>query len=817
MRRRIVWRIAVASALLALLVAFAFVVLIATLGEQRHALGDAVEAEGVVSTANDVERRVVDLETGLRGFLVTGNPRFLEPQLRAREELPGRLERLRRIVPANSPSQHQVDAIQRGLRDYLGDYALPLVELGRHDLARARAHAGQGEGKRRMDALRRRFERLSDAATATAADRRQAADERATRATVLGIACAIGSMALVGLFALYLTRLIVRPVRRVAGAARAVAAGNLAARAEAAEHAPAELGALARAFNHMAESLEQGRDELESQNAELERQQAELERALSDLEEEKDRIAVLHSFGELLSSETHAPALAASVLQRLADAVEAEVGTVYMAVPTGQDLELAATRGLARSALPQRLEPGQGLAWRALEEGRVVTAAHAGATLEVELLGRRLRVQHELHLPLRQGAQAIGVVSLARSADRPFDPSELDALARLGEQAAVALANARSSQIAQESAAFNEAVLDGVLGHAIISTDRQGTITVFNHGAELLLGYGAEELIGRETPGVFHDAAEVEARARELGIEPGFEVFVHAARQGEIETREWTYVRKDGRRLPVRLTVSAVRGADEQPLGFVGIARDITEQRRVERMKDEFFALVSHELRTPLTSIVGYVETLADMEAERLSEDGRRFLDVVSRNAAQLERLVDDLLLMAQIDAGKLSLQRGEVDVGQIAAEAVEAAQPRAAAGQVELRLRAEPAAPLHGDGGRLRQAIDNLVSNAIKFSPDGGCVEVSVDAHRHELVIAVSDTGVGIPEADQERLFQRFYRASTAEHVKGVGLGLTIVKAIAEGHGGHVGLDSREGEGTTFTLELPRNGSGSNGKEVAT
>jgi signal transduction histidine kinase len=224
-----------------------------------------------------------------------------------------------------------------------------------------------------------------------------------------------------------------------------------------------------------------------------------------------------------------------------------------------------------------------------------------------------------------------------------------------------------------------------------------------------------------------------------------------------------------------------------------------------ERLKDEFFALVSHELRTPLTSIIGYLELVLDDEDE-LSDDARRFLEVVERNAKRLLRLVGDMLFVAQVEAGRLSLESAEVNLGTIAAESVEAARPAAERAGVTLSLEATPVKAMAGDRDRFGQMIDNLVSNALKFTPDEGRVDVRLTDAGDHAVVEVSDTGMGIPDEEQKRLFERFFRASsaTSRAVPGAGLGLTIVKTIVEAHGGTVGLTSREGEGTTVRVQLP-------------
>ena len=209
--------------------------------------------------------------------------------------------------------------------------------------------------------------------------------------------------------------------------------------------------------------------------------------------------------------------------------------------------------------------------------------------------------------------------------------------------------------------------------------------------------------------------------------------------------------------------------------------------RELDRLKDEFLSLVSHELRTPLTSIRGYLDLVLDEEAGELNPEQRRFLQAVERNSGRLLRLVGDLLFVAQADAGRLSLEQGKVDLVALAAECVEGAVPAAAEKSIDLVLAATPVPAFVGDRGRLAQVLDNLVSNALKFTPEGGSVEVSTKLNGDHVSIEVSDTGIGIPVADQPRLFERFFRSSVANDraIPGTGLGLAIVKAIVEAHKG--------------------------------
>ena len=238
------------------------------------------------------------------------------------------------------------------------------------------------------------------------------------------------------------------------------------------------------------------------------------------------------------------------------------------------------------------------------------------------------------------------------------------------------------------------------------------------------------------------------------------------------------------------------------------IDRDNAERsKELVRLRDDFAAAVSHELRTPLTSILGYLELIRDNESANRSPEDDAYLAIVQRNAERLLRLVSDLLLVAEVEDRVLALHVEDVALGEIAAECVEAAQPAAAAQRIELTLHNESPGEISGDPIRLAQMMDNLVSNAIKFTPDGGRVTVTTSAVDGHIVLEVADSGPGIAPADQAQLFDRFFRTRDAavRATTGTGLGLTITKAIVEAHDGTIGVESAVGAGTTFRVELPQ------------
>jgi signal transduction histidine kinase len=224
------------------------------------------------------------------------------------------------------------------------------------------------------------------------------------------------------------------------------------------------------------------------------------------------------------------------------------------------------------------------------------------------------------------------------------------------------------------------------------------------------------------------------------------------------------------------------------------------------RLRDEFVATVSHELRTPLTSILGYLELIGDDDSDARTPEQRAFLEIVQRNAERLVSLVSDLLLVAEARDRTLTLDVRDVDLGQLAEECVAAARPAAAAKQIELTLSDGSPGRLEGDRIRLAQVMDNLISNAIKFTPSGGRIAVTTTSENGHATLKVSDSGAGISRADQAQLFNPFFRSRSAASgaIQGTGLGLTITKAIVEAHRGSISVESALGTGTTFVVQLP-------------
>lgn len=362
----------------------------------------------------------------------------------------------------------------------------------------------------------------------------------------------------------------------------------------------------------------------------------------------------------------------------------------------------------------------------------------------------------------------------------------------------------RSEEQLRAADRLTRSVLDAVTEQAVIGTDLRGVIDVWNPGAEALLGRPAAEVQGLRRVEELFLPEEVDAWREQTGGGPDpFSVLVEPARAGA-DVREWTFVRADGSRLPVEVAITPRPGAEGQTVGYIFVAADMTRAQEAARLKDQFVGSISHELRTPVGSILGYLELLRD---DPLTEEQLRYVGVAERNAHRLLRLVGDLLFTAQVEAGSFSLERTRVDLVEIVRGALESAGPAAAAAGVGLVAELpDGEVVLSADPVRLGQVCDNLLSNAIKFTPRDGTVTASVRPVEGAVLLSVRDTGLGIPAAELDQLFGRFFRASTATRnaVPGVGLGLTITRAIVVAYAGSVAAASEEGTGTAFTVTLP-------------
>lgn len=367
-----------------------------------------------------------------------------------------------------------------------------------------------------------------------------------------------------------------------------------------------------------------------------------------------------------------------------------------------------------------------------------------------------------------------------------------------------------------------ESLWSSITAQAVIATDCSGTVTAWNPGAVRLLGLPVDEALKGVRIDRFFSTAVLSMLAADNAeppqlvpglppgyteLSPGIKALFAQADAGATVDGDIDVITTGGTTVPARVTVTPHKDGAGAQQGYLFVLTDETRAVEVARMKDEFVGMISHELRTPLSAIIGFLDLLQNDPGQPLTDDQQEFVGIIERNAQRLLNLVGDLLFTAQVESGRFPLEREEVDVAELVRSAARSAGPHAQREGIELIAEVGvDAVPVFVDAGRVGQAIDNLLSNAIKFTPRGGKVTAGVRQVDGGVEFFISDTGVGIPEDEQGMLFTRFFRASTATRnaVPGVGLGLTITRAIVLAHGGTMEVTSQEGVGTEFRFVLP-------------
>lgn len=366
------------------------------------------------------------------------------------------------------------------------------------------------------------------------------------------------------------------------------------------------------------------------------------------------------------------------------------------------------------------------------------------------------------------------------------------------------------------------------IGTALIGIDNRGMVMVFNYGAALLLGFDAEEVLGKPFVEILDPQ---QLRNRTSASTPG-EQFMSLIGSINLEQeappQDWTWITKTGAPIEVSMSLSLTDDIVSDRVGLLCVGQDVTKPREtqralaealetergalrqlreLDRAKDEFVSTVSHELRTPTTSIVGYTELLLGNAEDEEDTAQLRLLRAIERNGKRLVVICDDLLLLSGFQSDTTRRDSRRIDLRGVLRAAEESVPPLLIKRQLDVVFAwVDSHVEVVGDAAQLERVMLNLVSNAIKFTEDGGRIEVDLEVVGNQARITVADTGIGIAAADREKVFQRFYRTATAQEraIQGTGLGLAIVSSIVEGHQGRIDLTSKEGEGTKIAVCLP-------------
>jgi PAS domain S-box-containing protein len=400
-----------------------------------------------------------------------------------------------------------------------------------------------------------------------------------------------------------------------------------------------------------------------------------------------------------------------------------------------------------------------------------------------------IRVSSTMCVPLIARKRILGaVLFVAAESGRRYTEDDLKLAEELAARAGLAFDNSRLYREAEERAQAAHAL--ATIADGVFLVDAEGVIRIWNTAAEVITGLPASDVLGHPAGEVIPDWARIAA-------------LVPVGPPGKLPaaTPRTIPVAASGREL--WLSISSV-GSSE---GVVYAFRDVTEDRRLDRLKSDFVATVSHELRTPLSVVYGAALTLAQRDLTGREDLKRELIEQIAQHAARLASIVEDILLTGELDAGRLRLEPVEVDPVEVARGAVDAARPRLGDGALLELVAPRSVGPIEADEARLRQVLDNLIENAIKYSLNRGRIEVRIDASDGVVRFSVADEGLGIPSDELERIFEKFYRLD-AEQTRGVGgsgLGLYVCRELVERMGGRIVVDSAPGRGSTFTVELRR------------
>ena len=484
--------------------------------------------------------------------------------------------------------------------------------------------------------------------------------------------------------------------------------------------------------------------------------------------------------GSMLGAELDPEAVLHEVAGQAVALLGADAGAV--ARLEGDELELAAASGEGTELAVGSRSPSTG--WLG---GDVVQLQAPVAREDVARDAARsdadavLALGHRAYLgvPLtgRDGA-LLGVLSVYSAEPRAWREDEIEALAALAANASVALANAelyrRLTLEHDQTLAILANVADG-----IVAVDREGRVVAWNAAAERITGVPASEALGRAPA----DVLRVELRPN--GASPDRLVPIMRGRE-----EVW-----------LSLSETVMHDRTGALSGRIFSIRDLSAERLVEQMKSDFVATVSQELRSPLTSIYGFAETLRREDVQFGPEERRTFLGYIASESARLAGIVDALLNVARLDSGSLNIELRPTEVGPVLSAAVSASDPGSNGHRFVLEVE-EGVPAVQADAEKLRQVLDQLVENAIKYSPSGGVVRIEARRRAGAVEITVADEGVGIPASKLDRIFDKFYRAGD-EH-PGTGIGLFIAQGLVSAMGGKISVHSKEGHGSRFTFELP-------------
>lgn len=509
------------------------------------------------------------------------------------------------------------------------------------------------------------------------------------------------------------------------------------------------------------------------------------------------------------------------ILQRAAVLMRTQHGFLFVVEPQSQELVLRVGIGRYAEHIGYRLKRGQGMAGWVWKTGEPLVVSDYGQWAHRVPGFEWARAQ--VCLPLRIDLEIVGVIGLVYlEPDRQFGEAEVDLLNRFGQMASLALANAnlyeetrhelqerrRAEQRLQETLTEIEraqtkarAILDAATDSMLLLAPDKTILSVNRSFCENFFGDDPRQVFGKsltdyqETLGTIFGSASAFQHLIQTTLTDTENTFTHNLVQVAPRARE------------LQLFSTPVRTSANEYVGRLYVFRDVTHERELDRMKNDFVSMVSHELRTPLTSIKGYLDLLQTEQVGKLNDTQREFLNIVKANTDRMVQLIDDLLDLSRIEAGRIELRPQALDLARLIQIVVETMHPQLRAKQQNVVLAVSPDLPaVWGDHDRVIQILTNLVSNAHKYTPPAGTITITARPSDTWARVDVTDTGIGLSQKEIAQLFSKFFRASNrvVQNIPGTGLGLAITRSLVELHGGHIWVESTPGQGSTFSFTLP-------------
>lgn len=487
-------------------------------------------------------------------------------------------------------------------------------------------------------------------------------------------------------------------------------------------------------------------------------------------------------------------------MQRVVDVAETLTGAkgAVVELVDGDEMLYRATSPSIREHVGLRLRRATSLSGLCVGEARALRCDDTDTDPRVDRDAcRRVGVRSMICVPLLQTGAAVGVLKVMGDVPAAFDSNDQYLLSLLSGALGAALGKQLAVDALKTSEeTFRSAMETSSIGMALVRPD--GHFLKVNAALCRLLGYEEAELLSNDTQSITHP--QDRERDRQL---------IQQALDGQTQqyTVEKRYYHRSGRSVWVQLSVALVRDGAGKPRYFVGHTQDLSQQREMDRLKNEFISMVSHELRTPLTSIRGSLGLVVGAMAANLPEKTRTLLEIAHNNSERLIRLINDILDIDKIASGQMRFDMRPQSIAKMTAKAVELNQAYAQRFNVRIELaEIDQQSGVCVDEDRFIQVLTNLISNAAKFSPPGGRIGVEGQVGAEYVRVAVIDQGPGIPEEFRARIFGKFSQADSSEgrRVGGTGLGLHIVRQMVEHMGGRVGFETLLGRGTTFWVEFP-------------